>query len=284
MAAALGLVLDGHVADRTIVSARTSGGVGDHRGVTLFLIDPREHGVCVNRQVLVDCSRAASVRIIDVAVDDAAVVGDIDHGAELLEAILGRATAGLCAQMVGAMSAAFEMSREYLRTRKQFGVAIGRFQVLKHPAAIICPEIELARSAVMGMNVAIDGGRSGASALVSVAKAGCSEAFLLAANEGVQVHGGIGMTDERDIGLLLKRARSVEMTFGDASWRRDRFASHRETRARQWPPGSQSIAARARSRAGAAKAAQGAGFFRMRRFSSCKALTGMGGQWYRCDV
>ncbi len=218
------LVLDGHVADRMIVSARTSGGAGDRRGVTLFVIDPREHGVYVSRQVLVDSSSAASVRLSEVVVDESAIVGELDGGADLLEAILDRATAGLCAQMLGAMSAAFEMTLEYLRTRKQFGVAIGSFQALKHRAAILYTEIELARSAVMGMNQALDQARPGAAALVSVAKASCSDAFLLAANEGIQMHGGIGMTDEHDIGFFLKRARVSEMTFGDAAWHRRRYA------------------------------------------------------------
>ncbi|MBI5505759.1 MAG: acyl-CoA dehydrogenase family protein [Deltaproteobacteria bacterium] len=218
------LVLDGHVADRILVSARTSGSIADRHGVTLFLIDPREHGVLVNRQMLVDSRIVASIRLSDVAVDESAIVGEPENGGNLLEAILDRATAGLCAEMLGAMSAAFEMTLEYLKTRKQFGVAIGTFQALKHRAAILYTEIELARSAVMGMNQALDEARPGASALVSVAKVSCSDAFLLAANEGVQMHGGIGMTDEHDIGFFLKRARAAEMTFGDAAWHRRRYA------------------------------------------------------------
>jgi alkylation response protein AidB-like acyl-CoA dehydrogenase len=126
--------------------------------------------------------------------------------------------------MLGSMLAAFEMTLEYLKTRKQFGVLIGTFQALKHRAANLFTEIELARSAVMAASRALDEGRPNAREIVSIAKARASDVFLLAANEGVQMHGGIGMTDEHDIGLFLKRARAAEMTFGDAAWHRRRYA------------------------------------------------------------
>jgi alkylation response protein AidB-like acyl-CoA dehydrogenase len=126
--------------------------------------------------------------------------------------------------MLGAMNAVFQMTLEYLKTRKQFGVLIGTFQALKHRAAKVYIETELARSAVVAACRALDDQAPNAGELVAAAKARCSDAFLLAANEAVQMHGGIGMTDEHDVGFFLKRARAAEMTFGDAAWHRRRFA------------------------------------------------------------
>jgi alkylation response protein AidB-like acyl-CoA dehydrogenase len=128
--------------------------------------------------------------------------------------------------MLGASSAAFEMTLDYLKTRVQFGVAIGTFQALQHRAAKIFVELELLRSAVMLAQATIDEG-AGDHAIAraaSVAKAKASEAAMLVAHEGIQMHGGIGMTDEHDIGLYAKRARVAELTFGDAAYHRDRFA------------------------------------------------------------
>jgi acyl-CoA dehydrogenase len=128
--------------------------------------------------------------------------------------------------MLGSMHAAFDMTLEYLKTRRQFGVPIGSFQALKHRAAKLFVELELSRSAVMHAARTIDEGRDDKTIAraVSVAKARVSDAFILVANEGIQMHGGIGMTDEHDIGFFLKRARAAEMTFGDAPWYRERFA------------------------------------------------------------
>jgi acyl-CoA dehydrogenase len=128
--------------------------------------------------------------------------------------------------MLGGMTATFEMTLDYLKTRKQFGVPIGSFQALKHRAARLFVELELARSVVTAATHAIDEGATDAqiARLASVAKARASDAFLLIGYEGVQLHGGIGMTDEHDVGLYLKRARGAELQFGDAAFHRDRVA------------------------------------------------------------
>jgi alkylation response protein AidB-like acyl-CoA dehydrogenase len=219
------LVLDGHAADVCVVSARTSGAADDPAGVSLFLVRRDSPGVEVIRQSMLDLRGAAVVRLHDVEVSDAGRVGAEGEGAALLEKVLDRATAALSAEMLGSMQAAFEMTLEYLKTRKQFGVLIGTFQALKHRAARVFVEIELARSAVLGACDALDRGAADARSLVSAAKARCSDAAMLVGYEGVQMHGGIGMTDEHDIGLYLKRARSAEITFGDAAFHRDRFAA-----------------------------------------------------------
>ena len=140
--------------------------------------------------------------------------------------MLDRAAFGLCAEMLGGMAACFDMTLEYLKTRKQFGVPIGSFQGLKHRAARMFVELELVRSIVLAAHRALDDGSDDArvARLASAAKARCSDAFVLVGNEGVQMHGGMGMTDEHDVGFFLKRARAAEITFGDAAFHRDRVA------------------------------------------------------------
>jgi alkylation response protein AidB-like acyl-CoA dehydrogenase len=219
-------VLDGHAADHLVVSARTAGGARDAAGVTLFLVPRDASGVEVTRQTRLDSRGAALVRLNGVRVDRGAVLGEVDGGAALLGRVVDRATTALTAEMLGGMLAAFEMTLEYLKTRRQFGVPIGSFQALKHRAAKLYVELELTRSAVMHAHRVLDEGRddTAVARAASVAKARASDAFVLVGNEGVQMHGGIGMTDEHDIGFFLKRARAAELTFGDAAYHRDRVA------------------------------------------------------------
>ncbi len=219
------LVLDGHVADRLIVSARTAGAERERDGITLFLVDRGAPGVAVTRQWLLDGRNAAIVRLDEAEVTADDVLGPVGGGAALLADVIDRATAGLCAEMLGSMQAAFAMTVDYLKTRQQFGVPIGSFPVLKHRAAVMFTEIELSRSAALAAAMALDEADPRAAEYVSIAKARCADTFLLVGNEGIQMHGGIGMTDEHDIGLFLKRARCAEITFGDAAFHRERFAA-----------------------------------------------------------
>lgn len=219
-------VLDGHVAEALIVPARTAGGPRDAAGVTLFCLRADTPGVAITRQSRVDCRNTALLELDGVTVPAAAVVGEVDGGHDLLRRVIDRATIGLTAEMLGSMLAAFEMTLEYLKTRVQFGVLIGTFQALKHRAAKMYVETELARSAVMHAHRVLDEGRDDdtIARAAALAKARCSDAFVLVANEAVQMLGGIGMTDEHDIGFYLKRARAAELTFGDAAWQRERLA------------------------------------------------------------
>jgi acyl-CoA dehydrogenase len=217
-------VLDGQVADFLIVPARTAGEGSDAEGITLFLVRAGAAGLILMPQTRVDHRNASLVRLDGVEASAADVVGEVGQGGELLERVVDGATVGLCAEMLGAMSQAFDMTLEHLKTREQFGVPIGSFQALKHRAAQMFIEIELCRSAVMAAARAMDAGDEEAPALVSLAKARCSDAGMLVGNEGIQMFGGVGMTDEYDIGFYLKRARAVQMTFGDAAWHRDRWA------------------------------------------------------------
>ena len=218
------VVLDGTAAERLVVSARTSGGNDDRDGISLFLVDPHAPGVTVTRQQLVDHRSAALVRLDGVKVPADAQVGTLGKGADVIDATLDRATVGLCAEMLGGMVRAAEMTFAYLKERKQFGVVIGTFQALKHRAARMFIEIELGRSVVMAAARALDEGARDTAMLVSVAKARLSEGYVLVASEAVQMHGGIGMTDEHDVGFYLKRARAAEILLGDAPYHRDRYA------------------------------------------------------------
>jgi alkylation response protein AidB-like acyl-CoA dehydrogenase len=211
-------------ADAFVVSARTAGEEGDAAGITLFLVPKGAAGLGVVPQQRVDSRNAALLTLDGVTAAAGDVVGAPGAGAELLQSVVDRATVGLCAEMLGSMSEAFERTLSYMKQRIQFGVPIGSFQALKHRAAHCFIEIELARSSVMAAARAIDAGDAEAAKLVSLAKARCSDAAVLVGNEAVQMHGGIGMTDEHEIGFYLKRARVAEMTFGDAAFHRDRWA------------------------------------------------------------
>lgn len=217
-------VLDAVGADAVIIPARTSGQSGDRDGITLFLVEANTVGLSIERQIRVDHRNAAVVRLAGVERSAASIVGVLDQGGALLDDVIDRATIVLCAEMLGGMSEAFDLTLEYLKTRDQFGVKIGTFQALQHRAATVYMEIELARSTVMAASRAIDTGDKQAAQLVSLAKARCSDAYVLATNEGVQIFAGVGMTDEYDIGFYMKRARASELTFGDAAFHRDRWA------------------------------------------------------------
>jgi len=214
----------GASADAWIVSARTAGSDGDASGITLFLVPRGAAGLESVRQHRIDSRNVALLELDGVTVTAGDVVGAVDAGGDLLESVVDRATVGLCAEMLGSMSEAFERTLDYMKQRIQFDVPIGSFQALKHRAAQCFIEIELARSTVMAAARAVDAGDAEAGKLVSLAKARCSDAGVLIGNEAVQMHGGIGMTDEHDIGFYLKRARVAEMTFGDAAFHRDRWA------------------------------------------------------------
>lgn len=212
-------VLDAHVADRILVLAATS-----EARSTLFLVDPARAEVSTTRQYRVDGLNAAIVRFdrLSVGADD--VVGTLDGGSSLLDAVLDRAAVGLAAQMLGASEQAFADTLAYLKEREQFDVPIGSFQALQHRAVSIFTEIALTRSVVLAAARAIDEKPAEVPRLASLAKSLASETFMLSAKEAIQMHGGIGVTDEHDIGFYLKRAQAAYMTFGKPSLHRQRWA------------------------------------------------------------
>ncbi|PVM88190.1 acyl-CoA dehydrogenase [Caulobacter radicis] len=216
-------VLDGEAADLLIVAARTGGASGDTDGVTLFLVPGDAPGIVRTHLSLADSRGAAQIAFDGVEVGADAVLGEVGKGWTILEPVLDRAYAGLAAEMLGTASAAFEITLDYLKTRTQFGQVIGTFQALQHRAAKWFTDLETTRSCVEAALEALDAGAD-ARALSSLAKAKASEVLHLASNEMVQMHGGIGMTDEHDSGLYMKRARVAEALFGGASFHRDRYA------------------------------------------------------------
>jgi len=218
-------VLDAHVADHVIVVARTAGESGDRDGLTLFLVDADVDGLEIKRSNMVDSRNAARLRLDGVEVGADRVLGEVGAGAAILDPVHDRAYAVLSAELLGISLEVFERTIEYLKTREQFGVLIGSFQGLKHRAAEMFCELEQSKSIVLDALRAIDEGRPDASRLASAAKARTSDCASLVTREGVQMHGGIGMTDEEEIGLFLKRAKAAELSFGDAAYHRDRFAA-----------------------------------------------------------
>ncbi len=217
-------VLDGHVADHLVVVARTSGKAGDREGLTLFLVKPDAKGLEIQRTFMVDSRNAASVKLDGVEVSKGQVLGGVDGGAEILDPVFDRATIGLASEMVGTISEAFERTTAYMKTRKQFDVVIGSFQALKHRAAHMFCEVELVQSVVLDALRAIDDEREDVPLMASAAKARASDTASLVTREAIQLHGGIGMTDEQEIGLFLKRAKAAELTLGDSGYHLDRFA------------------------------------------------------------
>ena len=220
-------VLDGHVADQLIVAARTSGAPGERDGISLFLVDRGSDGLALTRTRMVDSRNAANLELRGLRVGRDALIGALGGGAQLLDATLDIARIGLAAEMLGGARECFERTLGYLKTREQFGVPIGTFQALQHRAANAFCEIELAQSCVLEALTALDEGRDREeiAKLASLAKAKAGEACGLAAREGIQMHGGIGMTDEFDIGFFLKRAAVCEQTLGDRNFHLARYAA-----------------------------------------------------------
>ena len=189
----------------------------DDEGSALYLVDGSAPGVERTRQWRVDGRNAVTLTLDGVP-------GERLGGEELVIAAYDRGAIALAAEMLGAATRAFEITLEYLKTREQFGVTIGSFQALQHRAARMYIELGLLRSVVRGAAAAVDGGSDDVSRMASLAKVVAGETFTYVANQSIQLHGGIGMTDEHDIGLYLKRARVCEVTWGTATWHRRRWA------------------------------------------------------------
>jgi alkylation response protein AidB-like acyl-CoA dehydrogenase len=212
-------------ADMIVTAARTSGSPGDTDGLTLFAASKDVAGLAVDNAALVDSSKAARLAFDNVELDADAVIGEVDGGWAPLSRALNAGRAGAAAELVGVAAGASAMTLDYLRQRKQFGKLIGEFQALQHRAAHLYAEIEIARAAAFKAAELFDSGGDGADLYVSVAKAKAADVASLAVREGVQMHGGIGMTDEHDIGLYMKREAVLGELFGDVFYHRERVAA-----------------------------------------------------------
>ena len=217
-------VLDGHSADTLIVAARTDGEINDSVGITLFIIDKDSKGLTVNRTHMVDSRNASEIIFKDVEVNENSILGDLNAGYSVIEEVLDRAQIGLSSEMLGSALEAFDRTLEYLKERKQFGSVIGSFQALQHRAAIMFTELELTKSAVVGALNAVDENSNDRGRFASLAKFKAGETLHLVSNEAVQMHGGIGVTDEFDIGFFLKRSRVAEQIFGSSDYHIDKYA------------------------------------------------------------
>ena len=217
-------IIQGASADMLIVAARTSGAAGDDDGITLFAVPKDAAGLDQNPVRLVDSSMATHATFDGVELDGDAVIGEVDGGRSVLNAMLDAGRIGAAAEGVGVASGAMDMTVEYLKQRKQFGKLIGEFQALQHRASHLYSEVEIARAVTIKAQQMLDGGADNASLMISVAKAKVAKAAGLAVKEGVQMHGGIGMTDEYDIGLYMKRDRALQEFMGDAYYHANRVA------------------------------------------------------------
>jgi alkylation response protein AidB-like acyl-CoA dehydrogenase len=216
--------VQGGSADMLVVAARTAGADDDDAGITLFAVPNDAAGLSLENARLVDSSQAAHIKLDGVQLDADAVIGEVDGGREVLNRVVRAGRIGAAAESVGVASGAFDMTATYLKQRKQFGELIGSFQALQHRASHLYSELEIARAAVIKAQQLLDAGSEKADLMVSVAKAKAGKVAGLAVKEGVQMHGGIGMTDEYDIGLYMKRDRALAEFMGDLYYHADRVA------------------------------------------------------------
>ncbi|WOH66755.1 acyl-CoA dehydrogenase family protein [Bradyrhizobium sp. BWA-3-5] len=224
LSGAKALVVDGHTADLLIVAGRTGGAPGERNGLTLFLVDPKAKGVAIERTVMVDAHNAARIAFDNVEVNADQVLGEVDQGYQLLDGLLNIGRGAVASEMVGLSEEVFGRTVTYLKERKQFGKLIGEFQALQHRAAQLYVDIEITRAAVLKALQALDGDFDHAGAAIAVAKARAGTTATQAVQEGVQMHGGMGMTDQFDIGFFMKRARVCQELFGDSNYHADQLA------------------------------------------------------------
>ncbi|GHF26758.1 isovaleryl-CoA dehydrogenase [Kordiimonas sediminis] len=217
-------VPDAHVADKIIVVARTAGEKGDAEGLSLFIIDKGQSGLIIDQTVMADSRNWGKVTLEDVIVSEDAVLGTVGEAFPVLDKALDVGRCVLSAELLGISQEVLDRTVQYLQERKQFGTLIGTFQGLQHRAAHLYSEVEILRSAVLKALQAVDAGTNPAW-FASLAKAKACKVAELATNEAIQMHGGIGMTDEFEIGFFIKRARAVQNLYGGYNYHTDRFAS-----------------------------------------------------------
>ncbi len=218
-------VVDGHSADKLIVVARSSGAAGEAEGISLFLVDGNAVGITRKRTIMADSRNAANIEFDGVSVPADALIGELGQAWPVLEQVLDRSRIALSAEMLGNCWEAFNRTIEYLKERDQFGAKIGSFQGLQHRASKMYIELEMATSVVLQACSAVDETPDQLPMIASLAKAKLNDLSKLVTNEAVQMHGGIGVTDELDIGFFLKRARVAMQLFGDSGYHQDRYAT-----------------------------------------------------------
>lgn len=222
-------VLDGMAANTLILSARTGGKQSDAGGISLFLVPAATPGITLTRRQLLDTHSVADISLSAVQLPEDALLGPLHEGFAILEHALDAGRIGQSAELLGVALQAFEQTLAYLKERKQFGVAIGSFQALQHRAAILFGEIEMCKSLLLHalQQLDADAAGGGLAECASMTKAKLAATAMRVTAEAIQMHGGIGMTDEFDIGFFYKRARILETLLGDRYYHLDRFARQR---------------------------------------------------------
>ncbi|MBI1784912.1 acyl-CoA dehydrogenase family protein [Candidatus Sumerlaeota bacterium] len=220
-------VPDAASADKIVVSARTGGAVADTNGITLFLLDPKSAGVTLTPIKTIDRRQRSTLDLKNVKVGKDAVIGKVGEGYSALDQTIDRATLALCAEMLGGMEQALNMSVAYSKERVQFGKPIGSFQSIKHKCANMYVALETARSATYYATMAVDENMPDMRSAISCAKALCSDAYIQIGKDAIQVFGGIGFTHECDVQFFYKRAVVANATFGDSTYHRDRYAAEK---------------------------------------------------------
>jgi len=211
-------------ADKLIVSARTSGEPRDRSGVSLFVVDRQSANLHLQSFKTIDGRRAAEITLMNVQVPASQLLGTEGEGVAALEACRDRAIAALCAEAVGAMSELNSVTLEYAKTRKQFGVALGTFQVLQHRMVDMFIALEEAISLTQHLNLSLATGEPHGSKLASGAKSKVGYAARFIAEQAIQLHGGMGMSDELNVGHYFKRIASINVQFGDPTYHLMRYA------------------------------------------------------------
>lgn len=217
-------VPEGMSATTFIVAARSGGVPGEESGISLFLVGAEAAGLSREQMKMVDSRGYANLTLDQVQVSAEALLGPLDGGYPVLAETLDRACAGIGAEMLGTAAQAFDMTLEYLKTREQFGRVIGSFQALGHRAAMLFSGMELARSCAEAALQGIDSDADNKASLVALSKCRVGDYLHEMSNQLIQIHGGIGMTDEFDAGFYLKRARVLETLYGNQAYHRDRYA------------------------------------------------------------
>ena len=218
-------VIDGASADILVILARTSGNSGDLAGLTLFIVESNADGIKKIKLDMADSRNYANIEFNDVECSNKSILGALESGGETVERILDIGRIAMSAEMLGNAESAFETTIDYLKQRKQFGVLIGTFQALQHRAAEMFCEIELTKSAVMAAIHGADENSNELQRLSSLAKTIAGETLNLVSNEAIQMHGGIGVTDEYDLGFFIKRSRVAEQIFGSSTYHTERYAN-----------------------------------------------------------
>lgn len=217
-------VLNGHCAQHFLVSARSRGASGERNGITVFIVDATAPGVSREAFVAVDGSRGAHVHLDSVPISVEAVLGEVDKGLPLIESVVDTAIVAMGAEALGAMQTLLDTTVDYTRTREQFGQPISKFQALQHRMADMYLKVEEVRSLVLHAAILLDAASAESAAACAALKVKMAEAGRYVAQQSVQLHGGIGMTDELCVGHHFKRLMVLEKLYGDEDWYLQKFA------------------------------------------------------------